>query len=54
MQNGANIKIFSVRSVRFGAILKFWDKIYTPGGIVTGIVINIVSGIVSSIVSTRL
>ena len=28
---GANIKIFSARSARFGAIIKFRDKIYTPG-----------------------
>ena len=30
VQIGANIKIFSAHSARFGAIIKFWDKIYTP------------------------
>ena len=29
-QMGANIKIFSAHSARFGAIITFWDKIYTP------------------------
>jgi len=28
---GANLKIFSARSGRYGAILRFRDKIYTPG-----------------------
>ena len=32
---GANIKIFSALSACFGAILKFWDKIYTPVCVVT-------------------
>ena len=27
---GANITIFSMRSARFWAIIKFRDKIYTP------------------------
>ena len=27
---GAIIKIFITRLLRFGAIIKFWDKIYTP------------------------
>ena len=30
MQIGANIIIFSAHSACSGAILKFWDKIYTP------------------------
>ena len=30
MRIGANIKIFNLHSARYGAILKFRDKIYTP------------------------
>ena len=33
VQIGANIKIFSARSARFEAIIKFRDKIYTPENI---------------------
>ena len=48
MQIRGNYKMFSMRLSRFGAIIKFWDKIYTPEWWLSSSYNSVISSLVAS------